>query len=141
MSDFPQDPIPPQPPPPPYIPPTPAATAGISDNLAAALAYITIIPAIVFLILEPYNKIPLVRFHSFQSIGLCIVSIILSGVFRLGHDMLHIIPLSGFLFGILNLVFELILFIAWLVAILKALKGEWYKLPFIGDIAERQARS
>jgi uncharacterized membrane protein len=141
MSDLPQDPTPQQPPPPPYIPQIPAASSGLSDNLAAALAYITVIPAIVFLIIEPYNKIPLVRFHSFQSIGLCIVSILLNAVLRLGYDMLHIIPLTGFLFGILNLTFALILFIAWLVAILKAFKGEWYKLPFIGDIAERQARN
>jgi uncharacterized membrane protein len=33
-----------------------------------------------------------------------------------------------------------VLFIAWLVAILKASKGEYYKLPVIGDFAERQAR-
>ncbi len=141
MSDLPQDPTPQQPPPPPYIPPYPAASSGLSDNLAAALAYVTVIPAIVFLLLEPYNKIPLVRFHSFQSIGLCIVSILLNAVFRLGHDILHIIPLSGLLFGILNMAVALILFIAWLIAILKAFQGEWYKLPFIGDIAERQARS
>jgi uncharacterized membrane protein len=141
MSDFPQDPIPPQtPPPPPYIPPPPATSSGIADNVAAALAYITVIPAIVFLILEPYNRIPLVRFHSFQSIGLCIVSLLLQAALRIGRDILHIIPLSGFLFSTLYLVFALALFIAWLVAILKALKGEWYKLPFIGDIAERQAR-
>jgi uncharacterized membrane protein len=141
MSDLPQDPTPQQPPPPPYIPPSSAASSGISDNLAAALAYVTVIPAIVFLVLEPYNKIPLVRFHSFQSIGLCIVGILLNAVLRLGHDILHIIPLSGILFGILNLAFALILFIAWLIAILKAFNGEWYKLPFIGDIAERQARN
>jgi uncharacterized membrane protein len=141
MSDFPQDPIPPQtPPPPPYIPPTPAASSGLSDNLAAALAYITIIPAIVFLIIEPYNRIPLVRFHSFQSIGLCIVSILLNVVLRIGQEILHIIPLTGLLFAFLNMVIALVIFIAWLVAILKAFKGEWYKLPFIGDIAERQAR-
>jgi uncharacterized membrane protein len=141
MSDLPQDPTPPQPPPPPYIPPTPAASSGLSDNLVAALAYITVIPAIIFLILDPYNKIPLVRFHSFQSIGLWIVSILLNAVLRLGHDILHIIPLTGLLFGILNLAIALILFIAWLVAILKAFNGEWYKLPFIGDFAEKQARA
>jgi uncharacterized membrane protein len=142
MADFPQDPIPPQTPPPPhpYIPPAPATSSGLSDNLAAALAYITVIPAIIFLILEPYNRIPLVRFHSFQSIGLCIVGILLNVVLRIGFEILHIIPLAGLLFGLLSMVLALALFIAWLIAILKALKGEWYKLPFIGDIAERQAR-
>ena len=141
MPDFPQDPIPPQTPPPPpsYTPPLSSTSSGLPDNLAAALAYITVIPAIVFLFLEPYNKIPLVRFHSFQSIGLCIVSILLNAVFRLGHDMLHIVSLTGFLLGILNMLVALVVFIAWLIAILKAFKGEWYKLPIIGDFADRQA--
>lgn len=39
------------------------------------------------------------------------------------------------------MVIALIIFIAWLIAILKTFKGEWYKLSFIGDITERQARS
>ncbi len=46
---------------------TPAAT-GLTDNVAGALAYVTIIPAIVFLVLEPFNRKRFVRFHAFQSI-------------------------------------------------------------------------
>jgi uncharacterized membrane protein len=143
MSDFPQDPIPPQTPPPPpsYTPPPPSASSGLPDNLAAAIAYITVIPAIIFLILEPYNRIPLVRFHSFQSIGLFLVSILLNAVLRISHDILHIIPLTGLLFGLLNMLAALVIFIAWLIAIFNAFKGEWYKLPIIGDFAERQARA
>lgn len=37
--------------------PTPPAQSGLSDNAAGALAYVTIIPAIIFLIVEPYNKV------------------------------------------------------------------------------------
>ena len=33
-----------------------AANSGLSDDAASGLAYLTIIPAIVFLIVEPYNK-------------------------------------------------------------------------------------
>jgi uncharacterized membrane protein len=33
------------------------------------------------------------------------------------------------------------MFIVWLIALMKASKGEWYKLPFIGDFAEKQARN
>jgi len=32
------------------------------------VAYITIIPAIIFLVMEPYNKNKFVRFHAFQSL-------------------------------------------------------------------------
>ena len=45
-----------------------SASAGLTDNVAGALAYVTIIPAIVFLILEPYNRKRSIRFHSFQCI-------------------------------------------------------------------------
>src|SRR3974390_425166 len=48
----------------------PAATAapaqGMTDNVAGMLAYFTIIPAIIFLVMEPYNRNRFIRFHSFQ---------------------------------------------------------------------------
>ena len=40
------------------------AAPGLADNVAGALAYVTIIPAIVFLVLEPFNKKRFIRFHS-----------------------------------------------------------------------------
>ena len=47
----------------------PAGTgAGLADNVAGMLAYFTIIPAIIFLVLEPYNRSRFVRFHAWQSI-------------------------------------------------------------------------
>src|SRR5215471_16144236 len=47
----------------------PAVSAGgLTDNVAGMLAYITIIPPIIFLVVEPYNKSRFIRFHSFQSI-------------------------------------------------------------------------
>ncbi|WP_263368167.1 DUF4870 domain-containing protein [Edaphobacter bradus] len=140
MSDPTQNPIPPQAPPPAYIPPAPHASSGLSDNVAAALAYVTIIPAIIFLVLEPYNKIPLVRFHSFQSIAFCVASVVVQIALAIFESFLHFIPLSWMLFGALNMLVGLAIFIAWVVVILKASKGEWYKLPVIGDFAEKQAR-
>ena len=131
MSDPMQNPIPPTPPP--SAPTPPGSGSGLSDNLAAAVAYVTIIPAIIFLILEPYNRIPLVRFHSFQSIGLGVSAFIL----RLAITFL---PFHWLEYSLLSAVIGLGLFIAWLVAILKAYKGEFYKLPVIGDFAEKQAR-
>lgn len=137
--------FPPQPPAP--VPP-PASTppsSGLSDNVAAALAYVTVIPAILFLILEPYNKIPLVKFHSYQSIALCVVAFVLHIALHishavLSHAVLHFIPLIGILFFFLNMAVAFGLFIVWIVVILKASKGEWYKLPVIGDFADQQAR-
>jgi uncharacterized membrane protein len=101
---------------------------GLTDNNAAGLAYVTIIPAIIFLVVAPYNQKPLIRFHAWQSIFLNIAWIAIS--------IIGIIPILGWLiFG----VGMLVLFVAWIIVLLKALKGERYKLPFIGDLAEKQA--
>jgi len=43
----------------------------MTDNVAGALAYVTFIPAIVFLVLEPYSKNRFIRFHSFQCLFFC----------------------------------------------------------------------
>jgi len=123
------------------VQPATATGTGLSETAAAALAYVTIIPAIIFLVIEPYNKMPFVRFHSFQSIGLAVVWFMFWVVITVVRIALHFIPFIGFLFIIVDLLFTLGMFIVWLIAIMKASKGEWYKLPFIGDFAEKQARS
>jgi uncharacterized membrane protein len=102
--------------------------SGLSDNSAGALAYITIIPAIVFLIVEPYNKNSYIRFHAWQSIFLNVAAFAIS--------FINIIPILGQIVFLLGM---LLLFVAWIIVLLKALKGERYKLPFIGDLAEKQA--
>ncbi|WP_353068307.1 hypothetical protein RBB75_12870 [Tunturibacter empetritectus] len=127
--------------PPAYVAAPPAATnAGLSENAAAAIAYLTIIPAIIFLVLEPFNKMPLVRFHSWQSIGLCVAAFVLQLLISFGEILLHFIPGIVLLFSLVHLVIALGLFLVWLFLIIKASKGEWYKLPIIGDFAEKQAR-
>ena len=119
----------------------PAAGSGLSDNAAAAIAYLTIIPAIIFLVIEPYNKIPFVRFHSWQSIGLCVGAFILQVCVTILEMVVHFIPGIVFLFMLIHLAIGLGLFLLWLFVILKASKGEWYKLPFIGDFALKMAQS
>ncbi len=130
--------------PPQAYPPQSAAApgaSGLSPNSAAALAYITIIPAIIFLVVEPYNKIPLVRFHSFQSIGLAVAWFAIWVLMMILHFVLHFIPLIGVLFLFVDFAIGLGFFILWLITILKASKGEWYKIPVIGDFAMKQAQS
>ena len=56
---------------------TGAQTGGMADNIAGMLAYVTIIPAIVFLVVEPYNKNRFIRFHAFQCIFFCLAWIVL----------------------------------------------------------------
>src|ERR1700686_4777130 len=48
------------------VPASTATAGGMTDNVAGMLAYITIILAIIFLVMEPYNKNRFIRFHSWQ---------------------------------------------------------------------------
>jgi uncharacterized membrane protein len=128
-------------PPPTYAVQPVAAGSGLSENAAGAIAYLTIIPAIIFLVIEPYNRIPFVRFHSWQSIGLCLAALVLQVIVSILEIMVHFIPGIVLLFSLIHLAIGLGLFLVWLFVILKASKGEWYKLPLIGDFAEKQAHS
>src|SRR5205085_9536160 len=56
------------------VAPAPVASqgSGLSDTVASGLAYITIIPAILFLIIEPYNRNKTIKFHALQCLGLAL---------------------------------------------------------------------
>jgi uncharacterized membrane protein len=126
VSDSPQyTPVPPQP----SQQQPPAAQSGLSDNAAGALAYVTIIPAIIFLIVEPYNKNSYIRFHSWQCIFLCIAAFAV-------HLILSFIPVIGW---ILVPFVSLGFLVIWIIVLLKALKGERFELPLIGKYAAQQA--
>jgi uncharacterized membrane protein len=108
---------------------------GLSDNGAGALAYFTIIPAIIFLVMPPYNQSPTVRFHAWQSIFLNVFSIVMYIVLAI----IGRIPLLGLIAIPLFLVFWLAMFIVWLIVVLKTVNGQKLKLPIIGALAEGQA--
>ena len=121
------------PPPPPNYPngyaqaqaPT---TEGLSDTAAGALAYLTPIPAVIFLVMAPYNTKPFVRFHSFQSIGLAVCW------FCLG--LLFVIPILGWIVGAVG---YLALLVCWILSIVKASQGSVFKLPVISEFAAKQS--
>ncbi len=116
--------------------PAPAAAAtttagGLTDNIAGMLAYVTFIPAIIFLVLEPYNKNRFIRFHSFQCIFICIALIAI-------HIVLAFVPIIGWIVSVLV---SLGAFILWIVLLIKAYQGQMFKVPFVGDMAEKQANA
>ncbi len=111
--------------------PQPASTSsGMQSNLAAALSYL-FITAIIFLLIEPYNKDKFVRFHSFQAIFLGVASIV-------GHIVLTIIPIIGW---IILPFFSLAIFILAVIAAVKAYGNNEWKIPVIGDFASKQANA
>jgi uncharacterized membrane protein len=94
--------------------------------------------------MEPYNKTPLVRFHSIQSIALAVVWIALWIVVAILSTMMALIPFVRMLLLLIPVLYFAVgicFFILWLVTILKASKGEWFKLPVIGDFAMKQSQS
>ncbi len=114
----------------------PASTgSGLADNVAGMLAYVTIIPAIIFLVLEPYNRSRFVRFHAWQ----CIFFNIAWWILWFGLHIVAHVPFLGFFTILMWPLVGLGGFIVWLILLLKANKGEMYKLPVIGDLAEKQA--
>jgi uncharacterized membrane protein len=108
----------------------PSQQGGLSETAAGAVAYITIIPAIIFLVMEPYNRSSFIRFHSWQSIFLGVTAAVV-------HTILAVIPILGW---ILLLPVSLAFLGLWIFVIIKASRGERYKIPFIGNFAEQQAR-
>jgi uncharacterized membrane protein len=110
---------------------------GLTENVAGALAYVTIIPAVLFLIFEPYNRNRFVRFHAFQSIFFHVAWVVLwvmLGIF--GH-----LPVLGWASLLLWPLIGLAAFVLWLVLVFKAYQGQKFKLPAIGDMAEKQANT
>jgi len=112
-----------------------AAAGGLTDNVAGMLAYFTIIPAIVFLVLEPFNKKPFIRFHSFQ----CIFFAVGWTVLWIALSIIAHIPILGWLTMLIWPLIGLLGLIIWIVLILKAYQGQMFKLPIVGDIAAKQA--
>ena len=114
-----------------------APAGGLTDNVAGMLAYVTIIPAIVFLVLEPYNKKRFVRFHSFQNIFFVVAWIVIG----IALSIVAAIPVLGWLTLLIWPLIGLGGLIVWVIMLIKAYQGQMFKLPIIGDIAEKQAGS
>ena|SRR5579862_6609686 len=112
----------------------------LPEPVAGALAYVTFIPAIVFLVLDPYKKNPFVRFHSFQCLSLWGAGILIAIALKLAGLLLFIIPVLGPLLVVLvDTVVGLGAVVIWLVLVVKAFQGHMFKLPLLGDFAAQQA--
>jgi uncharacterized membrane protein len=108
------------------------------DNLIAAAAYITFLPAVVFVLVEPFKRNRFVRFHSFQSIFLAVVTIVAALAMRILFSAVALLPGVGYLLAwLVSAVALLGWVILWLVLLVKALQGETFKLPWIGNLAEK----
>ncbi|HTS76605.1 MAG TPA: hypothetical protein VMG40_10400 [Bryobacteraceae bacterium] len=126
-----------------YAPPpaAPVQASGMTDNLASALCYVLgLFTGILFLILEPYNKNKLIRFHAFQSIflhlGVIAAAIVLSVFFAVFVRL----PILGALVAMMMWpIFGVACLALWLMLMYKAYNNQKWVLPIIGPLAEKQA--
>ena len=122
--------------------PMPAAGAGLTPNVAGALAYLVgAITGILFLVIDPFKNDRFVRFHAFQSIFFnlawigfwilwTIVGLMLGAV---SHGLFFIIQLP------INLLITVGGFCLWAYLMYSAYQGKTFQIPVIGALAASQA--
>ena len=104
-------------------------STGIQQNIASLLCYLgTWVTGIIFFLIEKENKT--VRFHAMQSI-------ITFGGLNIIMAVLWIIPFLGWIINSVLWIAEIIL---WIFCMVKAYQGKMFKLPIVGDIAEKQVK-
>ncbi len=111
----------------------------MADNVAGMLCYaLGFITGIIFLVLEPYNKNKLIRFHAFQSIFMSVAAIAVRIV--LGIVFTALWSVSGLFLGLaIFSLFSLACFILWLYMLISTYQGKTVVLPVIGPLAQQQA--
>jgi uncharacterized membrane protein len=122
--------------------PMPAVGAGLTPNVAGALAYLVgAITGILFLVIDPFKTDRFVRFHAFQSIFFnlawigfwilwTIIGLMLGAV---SHGLFFIIQLP------INLLITVGGFCLWAYLMYTAYQGKTFQIPVIGALAASQA--
>ena len=101
---------------------------GLEPNVAGLLCYLFgWVSGLIFFLIE---KDGYVRFHAMQSIifsaAVCVLSII--------FGILFMVPFVGWILFTILWIGTLII---WILLMVKAYQGERWKLPVIGDLAEK----
>jgi uncharacterized membrane protein len=102
---------------------------GLTENFEAMLCYVLgWVTGLLFFLVEKDNKF--VRFHAMQSL------ITFLGL-MIAYTVLAVIPVIGWVVGILIAPVTVIL---WIVLMVQAYKGEMFMLPVVGEMAEKQTQ-
>lgn len=112
-------------------------------NPMSIVAYLWFVGAIVVLVQNPSDKF--LKYHAWQSIFL---SAVYAGFWIIWNLVVNSILLNSLgygalgvwsLLGLVSTAISILFLVAWVMAVVKAYNGEMYKLPIIGDMAEKQA--
>ena len=108
--------------------PNSSTNTGLDPKVSALLAYLlSIVGGIVFYAI---SKDSYVKFHAMQSILFWVASAII-------YAILFAISFAVFYLSFITWIIEVGLFAVWVLLMIKAYQGEKYKLPIIGDMAEK----
>lgn len=125
---------------PPYgVPQQGPMTMNMSQNTAAGLSYILgWITGLIFFLSEKQNRF--VRFHAMQSIIFSGAATILGIIMQvligsLTYSATGLATGLSCLWGLVGLA----LFVVWIITLVNAFQGKYFKLPVIGDYAEKYA--
>ena len=121
------------------------SSTGMDENVAALLSYIfTWVSGLVFFLIEKDSRF--VRFHAMQAILLGAGAAVLGIVLWIAWVVLAIImamvsevlaSLVGLVVGLLIFVFYIAILVAWVMCLIKAYQSQYFKLPVIGNFAEK----
>jgi len=121
--------------------PAPDLMNGISNRNAALLCYIPMVgwlAAIVVLASERFRKEMRVRFHAFQGLYLFVAWLMVEWVISPALYFSDWGPGFG-LHRLVSRALQLLIFAAWIIMLIKVSHDEDYRLPIIGELADRSA--
>ena len=121
------------------------SSTGLDENVASLIAYLAgWVSGLIFFLIEKSSR--LVRFHAMQAILLNVVVVVVWIVIMIIVSILVLIlgQVSSALAGIVSLLSVLLYLAAgigtlilWVMCLIKAYQGQMYKLPIIGEYAEK----
>jgi uncharacterized membrane protein len=112
---------------------------GLEENFEAVLCYLFVwISGLFFYFVEDKNKF--IRFHAMQSILVFLPLMILAWIFGGFFGIFSYGP-GWYFFAWISWFFWVLVIIMWLVLMVKAYQMQQYKLPIVGDIAEKHTQS
>ena len=124
---------------------TAKSSTGLDENLAALLSYILgWLSGLVFFLIEKDSR--LVRFHAMQSLLLSAAAFVIGIALWILSIISWVIvsQISGILSFLISVIVGLVAFvlgvgllIAVIMCLIKAYQGQFFKLPVIGNMAEK----
>jgi len=117
---------------------TERSSTGLDANIAGALSYFFgLLSGAVFFAIETDSRF--VKFHAMQSMLASVAAIVIWIVYMVLASILAYIPVLGWLVMLLLWAgLALGMLGVWLFSMFKAFQGERFKLPYIGEVAEKQ---